>query len=80
MGVHCFTYANFGAFQSGLATETGPWAADTVTYAYGHQVLQGVSLAQPGAGNWTASYGSDSLLRLRSVSSPVSVTPNTTIP
>jgi len=69
VGASAFAYTNFGAFQGALASEDGPWAADTGTHTYVGRVATGLSLAQP-AGSWSQSYAHDSLLRLSGISSP----------
>jgi len=69
-GASTFSYVNFGAFQSALATETGPWPADTVTHAYNHQLPSALTLTQLGHGNWTEAFYYDPLSRLRAVTSP----------
>jgi YD repeat-containing protein len=68
VGASAFAYQNFGAFQSALAAENGPWAADTVTHSYSNRLPAYLTLAQPG-GSWTESYGFDNLLRLHTLAS-----------
>ena len=63
MGNSSFGYANFGAFKSALASETGPWA--TVTYGYSGPNLASISL-----GSWTESIGRDAALRPQTITSP----------
>jgi RHS repeat-associated protein len=69
VGASAFTYRNFGAFMSALATEGGFWPNDTVHYTYTNRLRTGLTLnSQPSALN--ISYGYDSLLRLHTVTSP----------
>jgi RHS repeat-associated protein len=69
VGSSTFTYQNYGAFQSALATQSGPFGSDTITRAYTNRVPQSLTLAQP-SGSWTQSYGFDSLQRLHTLASP----------
>lgn len=64
VGTHSFTW---GA----LAGEDGPWAQDTVSYAYNDSLLrQSLTLLQPNASAWTQSYGHDGNWRLQTLTSP----------
>ena len=76
LGSTTFTYANFGAFSSALATESGPWTSDTRTYSYANAVLQGLTLTQP-SGNWTESFVPDGQLRLQNLTTPDGTYTNT---
>jgi RHS repeat-associated protein len=52
-----------------LASENGPWADDTVSYAYSNGQRQSLTLLQPNASAWVESYGYDGGRRLTSVTS-----------
>ncbi len=60
-----FTYTKSGQ----LATETGPWASDTVTYSYSQGRRTNLSLTQP-VGTWNQSYSYDNGWRLQDLTSP----------
>jgi RHS repeat-associated protein len=67
VGRSAFSYQNFGPFWSALASEDGPWGADTMSRAYyGNGLPNTYSLE----GGWSGSYGYDSMLRLHTLSSP----------
>jgi RHS repeat-associated protein len=53
-----------------LLTEDGPWANDTVTYAYTNRLRMSLSLQAPSGSAWSQSYGYDTARRLISLSSP----------
>lgn len=54
-----------------LASETGPWDDDTVSYSYNLARQRSVmSLSQPNADPWTQTYGYDGFMRLATVNSP----------
>jgi len=53
-----------------LASETGPWANDAVSYTYNNRLRGSLSLLQPGADPWLQGYGYDQAWWLVSVSSP----------
>jgi RHS repeat-associated protein len=65
LGNHTFTYANFGAFDSALASESGPWAGDTVSYGYSGKVLASI-----GVGSWSETIAHDIALRPHMITSP----------
>jgi RHS repeat-associated protein len=65
-GTNTFGYTAAGQLQS----VDGPWASDTVSNSYSHQLRQTLTLAQPSGGNWQQTYGYDSAWRLQSLSSP----------
>ena len=69
VGPHAFTYQNFGAFKWALASESGPWASDTVTHTYANRLPQSLTLAELG-GSWSENYGFDALQRLQTLTSP----------
>jgi hypothetical protein len=60
-----YTYTAWGA----LAGEDGPWADDTVSYAYTQRQRTGLNLLQPSAADWAVSYGWDATKRLTHVTS-----------
>ncbi len=59
----------YGYANGLLASENGPWADDTVSYAYNNGQRQSLGLVQPNAGAWGESYGYDGGRRLTSVTS-----------
>jgi RHS repeat-associated protein len=65
LGSHTFTYANFGAFDSALGSESGPWAGDTVSYGYSGKVLASI-----GVGSWSETIAHDIALRPYVITSP----------
>lgn len=65
-GTSGFTYTNFGAFQSALATEDGRWASDKVAHVYTNRLAQSLTLSQP-SGSWVEYYSYDSLLRMHTL-------------
>jgi len=67
VGRSAFSYQNFGPFWSALASEDGPWSADTMTRVY---YANGLPFTYALDGGWSGSYGYDSLLRLHTLSSP----------
>jgi RHS repeat-associated protein len=73
VGASAFTYKNFGAFMSALASEDGPWPSDTVMNTYGsNHKLALQTLAQP-SGNWTKNLTYDStdlLMRVKTITTP----------
>jgi len=54
-----------------LASETGPWADDTVSYAYTQRLRTGMNIAQPNASAWNTNflYGYDASTPERFVTS-----------
>jgi RHS repeat-associated protein len=65
IGTTAFGYTPAGQ----LASETGPWASDTVSYTYANQLRQTLNLLQPNASPWAQSYGYDAVNRLQTVTS-----------
>jgi RHS repeat-associated protein len=65
VGVTRYSYDTVGQVLS----EDGPWADDTVSYAYTNRLRNGLSLQAPNADPWTEGYGYDAAKRLRSLSS-----------
>jgi RHS repeat-associated protein len=66
IGATTFTYTPAGQ----LASETGPWANDTVAYTYYDRLRTGLNLQQPSASAWVQSYDYDAANRLHSITSP----------
>jgi RHS repeat-associated protein len=64
-GTTAYGYAN-----GLLASENGPWANDTVSYAFNNGQRESLTLLQPNASSWIESYGYDAGRRLTSVTSP----------
>jgi RHS repeat-associated protein len=62
-----FTYTQIGQ----LASETGPWPSDAMTYTYSDQLRTKLDLQQPSAADWIQSYGYDVANRLTNITSPV---------
>ena len=61
VGTNRYTYTAWGA----LLSEDGPWADDTVTYAYTTNRLRSkLTLAQPNASDWAQTYAYDLARRL----------------
>jgi YD repeat-containing protein len=60
VGATAFTWTD----GNQLASEDGPWTADSVNYAYNNRLRSGMSLAQPNASPWTQSYTYDPFGRL----------------
>ncbi|HTV41864.1 MAG TPA: RHS repeat-associated core domain-containing protein [Candidatus Sulfotelmatobacter sp.] len=63
-GTNSFTYA-YGL----LASETGPWPTDTVSYGYSQGLQTELNLSQPG-NSWSQTYDYDGMWRMTNVSSP----------
>ncbi len=59
------TYSNFAAFSGAVASDSGPWTGDTVSYGY-----TGAGLASVGLGSWSKSISRDSALRPYGITSP----------
>jgi RHS repeat-associated protein len=67
VGTSRYTYTAWGA----LLSEDGPWADDTVTYAYTTNRLRSkLTLAQPNASDWVQTYAYDKANRLTNTTSP----------
>ena len=66
IGTTTFTYTTGGQ----LASESGPWASDTVTYTYYDRLRTNMNLQQPSASAWVQSYGFDLAARMTSLTSP----------
>jgi len=58
---------SYGYANGLLASENGPWAEDTVSYAYNNGQRQSLALVQPNAAAWVESYGYDGGRRLTGV-------------
>src|SRR5665213_3724755 len=67
IGTSAFAYTQAGQ----LASETGPWASNTIAYSYSQERRTALNLQQPGGTNWAQSYGYDLAARLDAVTSPV---------
>ena len=65
IGTTMFTYTPTGQLKS----ETGPWASDTVWYAYTNRMRTGLDLQQPNGADWVQSYGYDLAGRMTGVAS-----------
>ena len=66
LGATTYTYDGNGAVR----TEDGPWASDTMTFAYTNGLRIGLSLQQPAASDWSQTYGYDGANRLQTLVSP----------
>jgi YD repeat-containing protein len=66
IGTTSFTYTQVGQ----LASETGPWASDAVSYTYANRLRSSLALQQPYASAWAHSYSYDAANRLNSITSP----------
>ena len=66
VGATAFSYTPGGQ----LASESGPWASDTVAYSYSDRLRTGLDLRQPNAADWAQSYVYDAANRLKSIASP----------
>ncbi|MGA2751118.1 MAG: hypothetical protein ABSG59_20310, partial [Verrucomicrobiota bacterium] len=66
VGTTAFTYTPGGQ----LASESGPWASDTITYTYTERRRTGLDLQQPNASDCLESYGYDLAARMTDVTSP----------
>ena len=53
-----------------LASESGPWASDTITYTYINRLRSKLDLEQPNGSDWVQSYAYDPANRLESIASP----------
>ena len=52
-----------------LLSEDGPWASNTVSYAYDHRLRVSLGLQEPNGPAWAENYAYDSLKRLTNVTS-----------
>ncbi len=67
VGTSLFGYTEIGQ----LASETGPWTSNTITYGYTQGHRTSLSLLQPTGGAWSQTYGYDAnQWRLTGLSSP----------
>jgi YD repeat-containing protein len=66
VGTTTFTYTPAGQ----LASESGPWNADTVSYVYSDRLRVGMDLQQPNASDWVQSYAYGAANRLETTTSP----------
>jgi YD repeat-containing protein len=66
IGTTAFTYTPVGQ----LASESGPWASDTVTYTYTDRLRTALDLQQPNTVDWVQNYGYDLASRLIGIMSP----------
>lgn len=62
------TYYSYDAAGQ-LLSEDGPWADDTVNYAYTNRLRASLTLLQPNASSWTQSYAYDAAKRFSAVTS-----------
>jgi RHS repeat-associated protein len=65
VGTTTFTWTS----NSQLATETSPWATNTVSYGYNQGHRTSLTLTQP-SGSWSQTYGYDNAWRMTSITSP----------
>jgi len=66
IGTTTFTYTPAGQ----LASETGPWASDTISYSYFDRLRTNLDLEQPNALDWKQDYEYDDANRLQTITSP----------
>jgi len=66
VGTTTFTYTPGGQ----LASETGPWASDTVAFTYTNRLRTVLDLQQPNASEWAQNYAYDAAERMSGISSP----------
>jgi RHS repeat-associated protein len=66
VGTTRYTYNTVGQ----LLSEDGPWADDTVSYAYANRLRASMSLLQPNASPWVQTYAWDAARRLTNTASP----------
>ena len=59
VGTTAFAYTPVGQ----MASETGPWADDAMSYTYSQRLRVALSLSEP-SGSWSQTYGYDSLSRM----------------
>jgi len=65
VGTNSFVYTPVGQ----LASETGPWPSDTVSYLYSQMLRTNLTLSQS-SGSWVQGYAYDNAWRMTSVVSP----------
>src|ERR1700678_4102913 len=65
IGTTTFTYTQMGQ----LASETGPWASDTISCTYIDRLRQSLNLQQPNGSAWAGSYCYDAASRVKSITS-----------
>ena len=53
-----------------LASETGPWPDDSISYTYANRLRNSLSLLQPNASPWMQNYSYDTEMRLTELTSP----------
>jgi RHS repeat-associated protein len=66
IGTTTFTYTSAGQ----LASESGPWPSDMVTYTYSDFLRTVLDLQQPNASDWIQTYAYDMAYRLTGITSP----------
>jgi YD repeat-containing protein len=66
IGTTTFTYTQTGQ----LASESGPWASDTVNYSYTDRLRNVLNLEQPNASAWVQNYNYDMATRMTGITSP----------
>jgi RHS repeat-associated protein len=66
IGTTAFTYTP----GQQLASESGPWASDTVSYTYMDRLRTVLDLQQPSASAWVQNYGYDLAYRMTGITSP----------
>ena len=66
IGTTTFSYTPAGQ----LASESGPWPNDTVSYNYTGRLRMGLNLQQPNSSSWVQTYNYDLTGRMTSLSSP----------
>jgi YD repeat-containing protein len=66
IGTTTFTYTPGGQ----LASESGPWAGDTVAYTYSDRLRTKLDLQQPNSSDWIQTYGYDLAARMYATASP----------
>jgi len=66
VGTTAFTYTQTGQ----LASETGPWASDTVTNTYSDRLRTVLDLQQPNSSDWIQTYAYDTANRMNRITSP----------
>jgi RHS repeat-associated protein len=66
IGTTTFTYTQTGQ----LASESGPWASDAVSYSYNDHLRSALNLEQPNASAWVQNYNYDMAARLTGITSP----------
>ncbi|HEV7924500.1 MAG TPA: RHS repeat-associated core domain-containing protein, partial [Verrucomicrobiae bacterium] len=66
IGTTAFTYTQIGQ----LASESGPWASDTVTNTYSDRLRTLLHLQEPNSSDWIETYAYDAAYRMTSITSP----------